>query len=327
MHGVVERPSIRHIKREKARVVVVKPHAARARALQQRAQLGRSKAVNEIDVRLFVCIFKANHRSLRVGRRRLSNLRAQRSRRRERIALSGRFAQRQSRPRQIKEESASLFQRPPGGLCCAAARQDPRALSCAAARRARDSPPRAPAPCGNPRKCAAPRREPRTSHAPAATPRLSHPTAQTELAVSPGTFTKNEPSCSTGAVPIATALPVGVLHLNAHRCGRSFHCPVARKARIQRQQICIVPWVQPRRMPIRRCARRNQNGLDEILIRSRPARSPAPRPRAPQLDCVNALVPVRHATQQPCARSRLRDRARVLRVRREISALHAPAAK
>ena len=85
MHRVVQRSSIHHAGATAAGVVVVDPDAPRARSLQQRTQLGRTKAVREIDSSLRGRIFKSNRRASRQhsfallarrgGRRRASRLR------------------------------------------------------------------------------------------------------------------------------------------------------------------------------------------------------------------------------------------------------------
>ena len=68
MHRVVERPSVDHIERLAAGVVVVKPDATGARAFEQRTQFARAEAVGEVDARLSGGVFKANHRRhLRCG--------------------------------------------------------------------------------------------------------------------------------------------------------------------------------------------------------------------------------------------------------------------
>ena len=62
MHGIIERPAIHDVEIRQTVVVVVEPHAARARAFQQRTKLPRPKAVREIDARLLRRIFKPNGR-------------------------------------------------------------------------------------------------------------------------------------------------------------------------------------------------------------------------------------------------------------------------
>ncbi len=76
------------------------------------------------------------------------------------------------------------------------------------------------------------------------------------MAWSAGAFTKNDPSASTGAVPIATALTGCVLRLQPDRAGVALQRAVARNARIQRQQVCVVPVVQCGRMSPGPLARR-----------------------------------------------------------------------
>ena len=106
-------------------------------------------------------------------------------------------------------------------------RSDPSASSCAAARPARGSPPRAPAPHGIPRRSAARRAVSRTSHAPAAHACPSHRAAQKRMGRSAGAFTKNDPSCSTARCAQCHRIARRIQRLEPHARRQPLSCALA----------------------------------------------------------------------------------------------------
>ena len=97
------------------------------------------------------------------------------------------------------------------------------------------------------------------------------------MGLSAGTLTKNDPSLSTGAVPSTTAWPDASCVSSRTGAGVVFKIAVARLARIERQQVGVVPIVQRRGMMLGPVARSKQNRFDEILAGSASAGSVASR--------------------------------------------------
>ena len=84
------------------------------------------------------------------------------------------------------------------------------------------------------------------------------------IARSAGAFTKNDPSCSTGAVPIATACPAASCVSSRTVAGAPLSAPSREMPRIQRQQVRVIPVMQPRRMPLRPVMRATTTGSTMI---------------------------------------------------------------